>query len=301
MTTNNMISVIIPNLNSPIIDQTVKSLLHQNTALPFEIIIVGMDKFEIIVNIEDKHVKFMKTEKPTPPSIARNMGAAAARGDYFVFIDADCIADKKLLEQHVEAHHGTQDRLVGGAVSLSKNKNYWILADNIATFHEVLLHTKPGTREILPSLNLSISKVLWNKLEGFDPSFPSAAGEDADFSYRARKLGAEILFTPHAVLEHHHQRGSLKALLKHAYTFGMYSMKFNPKYHPRSRTTNLINRYPFALILLSPIIALVVIFKIIFIEKLPLHYWHTLPAVYISKIAWCFGARRRILKSNPEI
>lgn len=293
-----MISVIIPNLNSPIIGQTINSLLCQNTALPFEIVVVGMDKFGIIEQINDERVKFLRTDKPTPPSIARNIGANAACGDFIVFIDADCIADENFLEQHIEAHRINQNSLIGGAVRLSAEKKYWILADNVSTFHEILLHTKPGIREILPSLNLSIPKQLWNEIGGFDPTFPTAAGEDADLSYRARKFGIKVHFTKNAIVEHRHQRGSLKALLIHAFNFGRFSLKFNPKYEPYSTLSKLINDYPILLIIFSPVLACKVIVKILFNERLPFRYWHVLPAVFLSKMAWCFGARKRIIKGK---
>lgn len=42
------ISVVIPNLNSIIIDKVVKSLLDQSTELIFEIIVVGQDEPDLI-------------------------------------------------------------------------------------------------------------------------------------------------------------------------------------------------------------------------------------------------------------
>ena len=42
------LSIIIPNLHSPIIDQTIESLLRQETNYSFEIIVVGQDKFQLV-------------------------------------------------------------------------------------------------------------------------------------------------------------------------------------------------------------------------------------------------------------
>jgi len=54
------ISVVIPNLNSIIIDKVVKSLLDQSTELIFEIIVVGQDEPDLIP--ENSKVKKIITQ-----------------------------------------------------------------------------------------------------------------------------------------------------------------------------------------------------------------------------------------------
>jgi glycosyltransferase involved in cell wall biosynthesis len=287
------ISIIIPNLNSPVIGKTINSLLNQDTNRLYEIIIVGMDKFGFVNSFEDKRIKFIETDTPTPPALARNLGAAASSGELLIFIDSDCVAASNLLEMHLKANNGIVNRLVGGAVKIDTNENYWTLSDNIATFHEILSHTPPGQRDILPSLNLSLSKSFWSQLGGFDPNYPKAAGEDADFSYRARAIGGDVIFTPGAMVTHLHIRDSLKSILRHAYNFGKYSIKIDPKYDNDKSLPFIFINYPWLIILFSPLLACGVIMKMIFIEKLPMKYWHTLPVVKFAKIAWCFGAGKK--------
>jgi len=268
-------------------------LLNQVISIPYKILVVGQDKYGIIEKYKDKRIQFVQTTKPTPPAIARNIGVDSSNGDYLIFIDSDCIAAHDFLQKHLNANDDKPSRLVGGAVSVDFDQNYWILSDNIATFHETLSHTDPGPRDIMPSLNLSLSKMLWDQIGGFDTTFPKPAGEDADFSYRARQLGAQLFFTPDAKIEHHHKRGSLKLLLQHAYNFGKYSIKINPKFASETKMPKIIISNNWIFIFFSPILALSVIIKILFAEKLPAKYWHTLPAIFIAKIAWCFGAAIR--------
>jgi glycosyltransferase involved in cell wall biosynthesis len=295
VTAYNKISIIIPNLHSPIINQTLDSLLDQDVSLPFEIIIVGQDKFGFVESYQDERIKFIKTAEPTPPALARNLGAASSTGDYLVFTDSDCVPEKNFLEMHLKANEGKSDRVLGGAVDIRNDQNYWILSDNIATFHETLTHTEPGTRDILPSLNLSLPKILWETIGEFDHKI-IIAGEDADFSHRARKLGFEVLFSTKPRVAHRHSRDNLASILKHAYTFGEYSIKINPKYKPGESLPGILIDWPWLLLLFSPIIACGVIMKIIFIEKLPLKFWHTLPFVKLAKIAWCFGAGKKLIR-----
>jgi GT2 family glycosyltransferase len=289
------ISIIIPNLHSPIINQTLDSLLDQHVSLPYEIIVVGQDKFGIVESYHDECIKFIKTAEPTPPGLARNLGVASSTGDYLVFTDSDCVPEKDFLEMHLEANDGKSDRLLGGAVDIRNDQSYWLLSDNIATFHQTLTHTEPGTRDILPSLNLSLPKILWEIIGGFDTKI-IIAGEDADFSNRARKLGCEVLFSTKPKVVHRHNRDNFTSVIKHAHTFGEYSIKINPKYKSGKSLPIILIKWPCLLFLFSPIIACGVIMKIVFLEKLPLKFWHTLPVVKLAKIAWCFGAGKKLIK-----
>jgi glycosyltransferase involved in cell wall biosynthesis len=285
MKLNPQISIVIPNLHSPIIDKVIESLLDQTIKAPYEIIVVGQDRYARIPN--DANVRFIRTSDPVPPSVARNRGVKESRGEILLFIDADCIADHDLLQQHFNANRVGEARLIGGSVSFP-GENYWTLCDNVATFHEYLSHLPQGQRIILPTLNLSLPRSLWNRLDGFDTSFPFASGEDADFSYRARNANATLVFLPKAIVYHHPVRASIKALLEHAYRFGMYSIKIDPI--SRDESWYGIIQRPFLLRLLSPVLAGGVLIKMLINERLPLKYWHTLPIVYLAKIAWCFGA-----------
>ena len=67
-----IISVIIPNLNSPTINEIVKCLNEQPFMGWFEIIIVGRDDSKLIQ--EDERVQFIQTPYPVNPATARNIG-----------------------------------------------------------------------------------------------------------------------------------------------------------------------------------------------------------------------------------
>lgn len=286
------LSVIIPNLHSPIIDQTIQSLLDQETSCTFEIVVVGMDRFKIVESFGPQ-VTFLKTENPTPPAIARNLGVSVATGDLLLFIDADCIAASNWIEEHLRVHKKSMPNVVvGGGVVFPKG-HYLTLADNVSSFHEFMLHIPSGEKDFLPSLNLSIPRKVFEMVGGFNPDYPYPAGEDTDLTMRIKKEDVPLLFNPRAIITHLPRRHTFADLFKHAYRFGKYSIKADP-------TQWDILYVPFPLrhwlltVLFSPILAMSVILKMVFKESLPFEYWHTLPVIYFLKISWCIGFTNQI-------
>jgi glycosyltransferase involved in cell wall biosynthesis len=277
-----IVSVIIPNLNSPIIDKAVQSILDQITDIEFEIIVVGQDAYNRVPS--GPNIKFMQTKDTTPPGIARNIGVKKSKGKIIIFMDADCICAIDFLKQHIAAHKSDTPKLICGSVTFQKDK-YWSLCDNLSTFHEYLPNISPGRRKILPALNLSLTRSSWDQIGEFNSN---VAAEDADFSYRAAIKNITPFFYPSAIIYHQPRRSTFDAIVHHAYNFGKYSLQINPIY--RENIIFTLIREPFTIRLLSPIIAMFIIFKMVILEKLSFKYWHTLPIVYLLKICWCFGA-----------
>ena len=293
MTQKVEISVIIPNLHSPIVDKTIESVLAQESDVPFEVIVVGMDKFGLVDRFQEE-IQFIKTEKPVPPGAARNLGAASAVGEFLFFIDSDCIASPCWIKNHYSLHQkSNKSIIVGGGVDFPI-QNYFTLADNVSSFHEFMMHIRLGEKKILPSLNLSLSRTVWDSVGGFNHN---PAGEDTDFSVRAFSSEISLLFSPVSAVTHLPSRRNLQDLFQHAFKFGRYSIKANRKYWD-ILFVPLPLRYSILTILFSPLLAFGVIFQMVIVEKLPLRYWHTLPLVFLIKTIWCFGFARQLRKKE---
>ena len=180
MSDNPTVSVVIPNLHSPIIDKAVNSILNQTVGEKFEILVVGKDMYNRTP--AGSNVEFIQTEEITPPGVARNIGVQNSKGNIIIFMDADCIASADFLQQHLNAHEGNVAKLICGSVSFP-NDQYFTLCDNLSTFHEYLPNLSPGTRKLLPALNLSLKRSSWDKIGSFNSN---TVAEDADFSFRAQ-------------------------------------------------------------------------------------------------------------------
>jgi glycosyltransferase involved in cell wall biosynthesis len=281
------VSVIIPNLHSPIVDRTLESLQRQ-TYRPagVEVIVVGMDKYGIVH--EDALVHHHRTEHPTSPAVARNLGIKAAHGEVLCFIDADCVADPNWLAALTKRYADPSVHIVGGAVDFTRD-NYWSLADNVSMFHDYMVDSPGRRRNQLPTLNLSARRKVFDKVGLFDERYPRPAGEDADLTIRMRKAGFVLHFEPRAVVHHHPLRGRPADLLRHSFYQGRYSTKVDPRYAAQEGLPWPL-RTRVGLILCMPLLAAGATWRIFVPRRDLWRYWRTAPAVYISKVAWCAGA-----------
>ena len=295
-----MISIVIPNLHSPILKRTLDSLEQQDYPGDFEVIVVGQDRYNQVRTTG--RTVFLETPKPTPPAIARNLGARTAKGNIIIFIDADCVAAPDWLSRYDKHFQDPSVGVVGGGVTFPSDA-YWTLCDNVGTFYEYLSSSRAGTRQQLPSLNLAIRRSIFDRVGYFDERYPFPAGEDADLTTRFRMAGLTLHFDPKAQVTHLPQRRTISSIFKHAYVFGQYSIKVDRRYMDFLHTPRVLRSWWMTLAF-SPLLAAAVIVRIL---RNP-HNWrflHTIPIIYLSKIVWCFGAaktlrRGYVLKADEE-
>ena len=87
------VSIIIPTYNRGyIIERAIQSILRQ-TYEAFELLIIDDgsddDTQEVVKNISDERIRYIKCEKNRGPAAARNEGVRQSRYDYIAFHDSD--------------------------------------------------------------------------------------------------------------------------------------------------------------------------------------------------------------------
>lgn len=115
------ISVVIPTHNkAAYLEFTLESLFHQSyNKSQYEVIVVDngcTDQTSIIVErFASRGWNLHYLKLPTSGrSMARNAGIRAARGNFILFVDDDCICNRNLLVAHRERHSGPRKKAVRG-------------------------------------------------------------------------------------------------------------------------------------------------------------------------------------------
>jgi len=279
--------VIIPNLNSRIIDRTLASLLAQ-TAFDHivEILVIGLDEPGLV--IERDTVRFISTGLPVTAPVARNIGIRQAQGTIFAFIDADCIAEPDWLETLLSAQQKGHP-VVGGSVSLQVD-NYWQLCYNLTMFHEFLTDAPGGERQNFGTLNLCVARGMVDRVGLFDEHL--ARGQDTEWTLRMRRHGYKLRFVPKAVVRHLPEVDSLSKIVRLWYRSGFFNAQVRQNYRDVIAALPFYGR-PLLLTLLSPAIGAAVTARIFARSPRLLRYAHTVPVVFLTKVAWCLGASRQ--------
>jgi glycosyltransferase involved in cell wall biosynthesis len=139
------------------------------------------------------------------PAAKRNAGARAARGRVLAFTDADCLPEPGWLEAGLAA--GAQ--VVQGRTLPPDGQAPELLS------HRVVVRAESSLFE---TSNVFYERDLFESLGGFSTRyyrrFGVPFGEDAEFGWRARRIGASFAFEPDAVVRHPVGRPSLAAHLR---------------------------------------------------------------------------------------
>ena len=83
-------SIVIPTLNEEkAIGTTLRQIKDHLTAFPYEIIVADSKSGDRTAEIARQYATVVETERGKTIAWNRNRGAAAAKGDFIVYVDAD--------------------------------------------------------------------------------------------------------------------------------------------------------------------------------------------------------------------
>jgi GT2 family glycosyltransferase len=277
------ISIIIPNLHSPIVDKTIESVLAQETDLPYEVIVVGMDKWELVERYPE--IQFIKTPKPVGAAEARNIGIQAAQGEWLFFIDSDCIADEGWIEHLANAFMEGWS-VVGGGVK-TPEEPFFLLVYNLSMFHAQLASQERKPIKFLPTLNLAVKREVIETVGLLDEVL--LRGQDVDWTARMLLAGYDLLFEPEAKILHLPARYDLETLRDYFHKSGFFMIKVRHRYPEIFQMPGILKK-GIVFKLFAPLIAFLTTTKIYFKTKEVRKHAKTIPYIYLLKLSWCQGA-----------
>lgn len=160
-------------------------------------------------------VRFIFLGKRTYAGEARNVGASQASGDFFFFLDADCVPDQQWMEAlRSSIKNLTSNQAVTGRVDWERFENNWTCALHLLEFHEFMSRRAFRPR-FLASGNMLITRETFEKIGGFKEDW--AACEDIGFLNAAHSKGIErleLFFDPELSVTHHASLKSREQILE---------------------------------------------------------------------------------------
>jgi glycosyltransferase involved in cell wall biosynthesis len=191
------------------------------------------DRFEVIVIDDGSSIPlnavvapFQKSlhltllrQQNAGPAAARNAGATAAIGRFLVFTDDDCTLTPQHLHTLEKYCQQVPDHLIGGHTLNALPENDCSTASQLLIdylYHYYNIHHRPS---FFASNNFATPKAQFEKLGGFDTSFPLAAGEDREFCDRWLDHGYPMSYAPDVQIYHAHQL-SLRTFWRQHFNYG---------------------------------------------------------------------------------
>jgi glycosyltransferase involved in cell wall biosynthesis len=206
-------SVIIPARNrAGQLKLALDALDTQQTDSRFEIIVVDDGSTDGTKQVCEAHqsVKYISLQRTVDDKLrkaaeARNLGARSARGNIFIFLDADMVPDEHFVKNHINAHriHSSEHLVVLGLrkevrdssiVQDSREPYFNAFKDDVAAMDD------PWS--LLYSHNFSVSKDDFKRVGGFSTYFDVWGAEDQELGYKLFMNGARFMLDRSLVAFH---------------------------------------------------------------------------------------------------
>ena len=161
-------------------------------------------------------------------SVARNVGAQAARGRIVAYTDSDCVADPDWLFYLIDAMQRQQVKAIGGP-NLPPPSDSWTakcVAASPGGPSHVMLDDQMA--EHIPGCNMAFDRATLLGLGGFDAQFRQA-GDDVDICWRFLDSGYRIGYAA-AAMVWHHRRSTVRGYLKQQKGYGRSEAMLIAKY-----------------------------------------------------------------------
>ncbi|RYD99353.1 MAG: glycosyltransferase [Sphingobacteriales bacterium] len=240
------LSLIVPVYNRPQeVEELLGSLLLQSNK-DFEVVIVedgsSLPCAEVVDRYADKLRISYYTKPNSGPGQSRNYGAARAKGNYFIFLDSDCVIPEdytkavylSLEQQYVDAFGGP-DAAHENFTDFQKAINYSMTS--VITTGGIRGGGEKMDKFFPRSFNMGYSKAVFEQTGGFGKV---RFGEDIDMSIRILSNG----FTTRLIREafvYHKRRSTFRQFFKQVHNSGIARINLN-KRHPG--TLKLVHALP---------------------------------------------------------
>ena len=204
MTKLPLLSIIIPVYNGGAQFLQCLKAIHQSTFTDWELIVVDDDSDDGSDLLARKFgARLLRTGGQLGPAAARNLGAKAAKGEYLLFVDADCevhpdtldrVADIFQAEPALDALFGSYDDAPAAPNFIAQYKNLF--------HHYVHQHGNKDASTFWTGCG-AMKRSRFMALGGFDVQrYKRPSIEDIDLGYRLRQAGGRIRLVKEVQVKH---------------------------------------------------------------------------------------------------
>jgi GT2 family glycosyltransferase len=221
-------SLISPTFKRPDeVTEFLESLLEQNHQ-SFEVILgdgtPGDELRPLLKRFEDNPVYPLTIvyKEFLPVSNARNEAASVARGDYFIFLDSDCLIPPNYLNELDIALAERPLDLFGGPDAAREDFSNLQKAISYAMTATLTTGGIRGKEKHVGTyhprgFNMGVSRQAFEAVGGYDTAF--VCGEDVELSIRIIEAGFTSGFIPNAYV-YHKRRTTLTKFYRQVFRFG---------------------------------------------------------------------------------
>jgi len=204
-------SIIVPTYNRPRqFFLCLEALSRINYPNPrFEVIVVDDGSRPAVQThispFFDKMNLTVITQENAGPSMARNVGAKSAKGDFLAFTDDDCMPASDWLQTlSLRFKVSPGCAIVGRSVNALEDNMYDTASQMLIEYLYAYYNHDPNQARFIISNNLSLPTKQFHDAGGFDTSFSRAGGEDREFCERWRHFGYRVIYAPEVLVNHSH-------------------------------------------------------------------------------------------------
>ncbi len=184
---------------------------------------------------------------------ARNLGANQAEEGLIIFVDDDIIVERDHVRAHLLAREETGAEMINGEWEFVPSMQAELVKTAFGRFR---LAVEQWVKDRIPktaldpvrasvgdvtACNLSVSVADFNKLGGFDETFPHAGCEDQDLSLRAISEGYNLVYDRSIRLEHNDRRLDIRDFCERQRRGALTAVVLASK-HPGLARANLMLR-----------------------------------------------------------
>ena len=212
------LSVVIPTYDRiDVLERVLRAREDQETAgRPFEVVVVDDGSHdrtaETLRRYRPPYPFRFHSQRNTGPAGARNRGIEAATGRLILFLGDDTVPEPGFLAEHLAAHREEGDRKVAvlGYTGWPEGRRVTPFLHHINEYglqfgYELISDPESVPFNFFYTSNISLPAAALRGAGLFDTTFPHAAWEDIELSYRLSRQGYVIVYRPRAVVRHHHE------------------------------------------------------------------------------------------------